>query len=183
MRITTAQNDIEKILFTEEQIKARVKQLGEQISADYDGKAPVGICVLKGASIFFTDVVRKITCPIHMDFLSVSSYGARFDTSGVVRIVKDMDLPIMDRHILIFEDIIDSGLTMQYLIELLSARKPASIKVATMLDKPSRRKCDVQADYKGFDIPDCFVVGYGLDYADNYRNLPYIGALKPEVYS
>lgn len=175
--------DIKEVLVSTEAIATRVKEIGEQISADYEGKDILMIGVLRGAVIFMADLARAISRPVALDFMAVSSYGAATHSSGVVRILKDLDEDIEGKHLLIVEDIIDSGLTLKYLVENLKSRKPASIKVCTLLSKPSRRKVDVPVDYNGFTIPDQFVVGYGLDYAEKYRNLPFIGVLKPEAYS
>ncbi len=175
--------DIDHILVSEEQIRARVKELGEQISRDYAGEEIVLLCILKGACVFFTDLARALDLHIKMEFMAISSYGNSRETSGVVRINKDMDMSITGRHVLIAEDIMDSGLTLSHLKKLLSARNPASLKVACLLDKPSRRECDITPDYTGFEIPNEFVVGYGLDYMGRYRNLPYVGVLKPVVYN
>ena len=182
MRITTAKNDIDRILFTEKQIAARVEALGMELTEEYKDKKPVMICVLKGASFFYIDLCRQMNCKIDMDFISVSSYGLSSKSSGVVRLVKDLDTDITGRHVIIVEDIIDSGLTLSYLKEFFGARKPASIKTISFLDKTARHPSRMKTDYCGFEIPDEFVVGYGLDYANYYRNLPYIGILKPEVY-
>lgn len=176
-------NDIEKVVFSEEQLQARVKELGEQISRDYAGKCPLVICVLKGAFIFMADLVKNVTVPLELDFMAVSSYGASTKSSGVVRILKDLDVPVEGRDVLIVEDIIDTGLTLSYLIEVLQGRKANSIRVVTLFDKPARRTANMEADYKGFVLPDEFIVGYGLDFAEKYRNLPYIGVLKREIYS
>ncbi|MFC7682269.1 hypoxanthine phosphoribosyltransferase [Paenibacillus sp. GCM10028914] len=177
------QNDIQEVLFSEEEIQAKVKELGEKLSAEYEGRDPLVICVLKGAFIFMADLVKNITVPMELDFMAVSSYGASTKSSGVVKIIKDLDVSVEGRDVLIVEDIIDSGLTLSYLIELLENRSAKSVAVVTLFDKPARRTVDLQADYTGFVIPDAFVVGYGLDYAEHYRNLPYIGVLKPEIYS
>jgi hypoxanthine phosphoribosyltransferase len=174
--------DIQEILFTEEEIKTKVKELGRRLSEDYKDLNPLCICVLKGAAPFMTDLVRSMDIPLEMDFMAVSSYGASTKSSGVVRIVKDLDTSVEGRHVIIVEDIIDSGLTLSHLIDLLRHRNAASIKVVTLLDKPGRRTVDLKPDYSGFTIPDAFVVGYGLDYAEKYRNLPYIGVLKEQVY-
>ena len=182
MNITNEKNDIEKVLFSEQQIRERVAELGAAITAEYDGKAPVIVCILKGASFFYTDLCRQIKCAIHMDFISVSSYGADAQSSGVVKLVKDLDNIITDRDVIIVEDIIDSGLTLKYLKELLMSRKPRSIKTVCLLDKVKSHPADIGADMKGFDMGDEFVVGYGLDFADYYRNLPYIGVLKEKCY-
>ena len=175
--------DIEQVLFTEEDIAAMVKRMGAEISRDYQGKDLVLIAVLRGAVVFMGDLMRSIDVPLAIDFMAVSSYGDKAKSSGVVRIVKDLDMDIKGRDVLIVEDILDSGLTLSYIKELLESRGPRSIRIATLLDKPSRRKVDLQADYIGFSVPDEFVIGYGLDYDEKYRNLPYIGILKPEVYS
>ncbi|MGE4282122.1 MAG: hypoxanthine phosphoribosyltransferase [Clostridia bacterium] len=174
--------DIERVLLTKEQLLEKTKELGEIISKDYEGKKLMILCVLKGGVIFTTDLIREISVPVELDFMAISSYGASTSTSGVVRILKDLETDIDGKHILIVEDIIDSGLTLKYLKELLISRGPESVKICTILNKPARRKVQVDVDYKGFDIPDEFVVGYGLDYAENYRNLPFVGVLKPKVY-
>ncbi len=175
--------DVERILITSEEIGARVRELGQQITNDYAGKDILMIGVLRGAVIFMSDLARAIKRPIDIDFMAISSYGLSTNSSGVVRILKDLDEVVQGRHLLIVEDIIDSGLTLNYLVENLKSRKPASVRICTLLSKPDRRKVDVQVDYNGFIIPDYFVVGYGLDYAGKYRNLPFIGILKPEIYS
>ncbi|AMA74507.1 hypoxanthine phosphoribosyltransferase [Aneurinibacillus thermoaerophilus] len=175
--------DIEKVLFTEEEIAEKVRELGRILSKEYEGKNPLVICVLRGGAPFMTDLVRRMDIPLEMDFMAVSSYGASTQSSGVVRIMKDLDTSVEGRHVIIVEDIIDSGLTLSYLIDIIRRRNAASVKVVTLLDKPARRTVDLKPDYCGFEIPDAFVVGYGLDYAEKYRNLPYIGILKPEVYS
>jgi len=174
--------DVERILITSEEIGARVRELGQQITNDYAGQDILMIGVLRGAVIFMSDLARAIKRPINIDFMAISSYGTSTSSSGVVRILKDLDESVEGRHILIIEDIIDSGLTLNYLVENLKSRKPASVRICTLLSKPDRRKVDVQVDYNGFIIPDYFVVGYGLDYAGKYRNLPFIGILKPEIY-
>ncbi|WP_422659031.1 hypoxanthine phosphoribosyltransferase [Paenibacillus sp. EC2-1] len=177
------QNDIQEVLISEEEIHAKVKELGEKLSAEYAGRDPLVICVLKGAFIFMADLVKNITVPMELDFMAVSSYGASTKSSGVVKIIKDLDVSVEGRDVLIVEDIIDSGLTLSYLIELLENRNAKSVAVVTLFDKPARRTVDLEANYTGFVLPDEFVVGYGLDYAEHYRNLPYIGVLKPEIYS
>ena len=174
---------IESVLFSEEQIKERVRELGEQIARDYAGKDVVLIGVLKGVALFFGDMMRAIDLPLEIDFMAVSSYGASTRSSGVVRILKDLDESITGRHVLILEDIIDTGLTLSYLVRTLMERRPASLEICTMLDKPARRLVEVPVKYVGFTIPDQFVVGYGLDYDQKFRNLPFVGILKPEVYS
>lgn len=175
--------DMKEILISEAEIAKKVTELGQMISRDYKDLNPLCICVLKGAVPFMADLIRKIEIPLEMDFMAVSSYGSSTKSSGVVRILKDLEASVEGRHVLVVEDIIDSGLTLSYLIALLKGRKAASVKVATLLDKPARRTVDLKPDYCGFEIPDEFVVGYGLDYAEKYRNLPYIGVLKEEVYS
>jgi hypoxanthine phosphoribosyltransferase len=177
------QNDIKQILLTEEQLQEKVRELGKQITADYKGRTPLVICVLKGAFIFMSDLVKQIEVPIEIDFMAVSSYGNSTKSTGVVRIIKDLDASVEGRDVLIVEDIIDSGLTLSYLIDVLERRNALSVAVVTLLDKPERRSVDLEVEYKGFILPDEFVVGYGLDYAERYRNLPYIGILKPEIYS
>ena len=172
-----------RVLLTEEEVDEKIKQLGLKISEDYAGRSVHLICVLKGGAFFMCELAKRITVPVSMDFMSVSSYGNGTATSGAVKIIKDLDEPIEDKDVLIVEDIIDSGTTLHYLTEILYKRKPASIRICTLLDKPERRTADVKVDYVGFNIPDEFVVGYGLDYAQQYRNIPYIGVLKPEVYS
>ena len=178
------QNDIERVLLTEEQLQRRVRELGAQITEDYRGKDPVMICILKGSTMFFADLLRAMPIPLTMDFMAVSSYGRSTKSSGEVEIRKDLSGSIEHRDAIIVEDIIDSGFTLSYLTRLLSARGANSIKICTLLDKPARRAPGItlKSDYAGFEIPDAFVVGYGLDYNELYRNLPYIGILKPEVY-
>ena len=176
--------DIARVLLTEEQLQTRVQELGRQIAWDYRGKNPAMVCILKGAIMFYTDLLRAIPIQLSMDFMAVSSYGKRTKSSGEVEIRKDLSTSIENRHVIIVEDIIDSGFTLTYLTRMLSARGAASIKLCTLLDKPSRRAPGItlKSDYAGFEIGDDFVVGYGLDYDEAYRNLPYIGVLKPEVY-
>ncbi len=176
-------DDILKVLLTQEELREKVKELGRQITQDYQGKNLMIVTVLKGAVVFLADLMREIDVPAEIDFMVVSSYGAGTKSSGVVKIVKDLDVPLKDKDLLIVEDILDSGMTLSYLKELLEGREPRSIRIATLLDKPARRKVDLKADYIGYSVPDEFVVGYGLDYDEKYRNLPYIGILKPEVYS
>ena len=175
-------NDIEQVLFTERKLKNRVKKLGEQITADYQGKDLVVISVLRGSYIFMADLTRCIDVPCTVDFMAVSSYGKGTTSSGQVNIIKDLSDSVEGKDVLVVEDILDTGNTLSYLLEILKARNVASLKLCTLLDKPDRRKKPIKADYTGFTIPDAFVVGYGLDYAEKYRNLPYIGVLKPEVY-
>lgn len=174
--------DAQKILLSENQVLKRVNELGQEISRDYAGSELLVVGILKGAIVFLADLVRSISIPTNLDFMAVSSYGASSESSGVVRILKDLEQNIENKHVLIVEDIVDTGLTLNYLIENLFTRGPASLKVCTLLDKPSRRKVEVQVDYNGFTIPDEFVVGYGLDYNERYRNLREILILKPEVY-
>ena len=174
--------DIERVLFTEEELKTRVAELGAQITADYQGKEPVIISVLRGSYIFMADLTRSIDLPCSIDFMAVSSYGKGTTSSGQVNIIKDLSDSIEGKDVLVVEDILDSGNTLSYLLEILKARHAASIKLCTLLDKPDRRVRDIKADYVGYSVPDLFVVGYSLDYAEKYRNLPYIGVLKPEVY-
>lgn len=176
-------NDVAEILLTEEQIALKVSEIAGQINRDYADKNPLLISVLRGSFIFMADLVRALTIPCTIDFLATSSYGKKSVTTGAVKITKDLELDIEGRHIIIVEDILDSGLTLSFIINLISAKNPASIRLCTLLNKPARRQVPVNVDYSGFDIPDKFVVGYGLDYADKYRNLPYIGVLKPEIYS
>ncbi|MFZ5592082.1 MAG: hypoxanthine phosphoribosyltransferase [Bacillota bacterium] len=174
--------DAREVLITEQQIANRVAELGRQISRDYAGREILVVGILKGAVLFLADLVRHIDVPVRLDFMAVSSYGATTDSSGVVQIIKDLEQSIEGRHVLIVEDIVDTGLTLKYLQDNLATRRPASLRICTLLDKPGRRKVPVQVDYNGFVIPDEFVVGYGLDYAERYRNLRDILVLKPEVY-
>lgn len=175
-------NDIKEVLFTEEQLRQKVDELGAQITADYRGKNPLVVSVLKGSYVFMADLTRRIDVPCTVDFMVVSSYGTGTKTSGEVQIIKDLENSIDGRDLLIVEDILDSGVTLSYLMKVLTARGANSIRLCTLLSKPDRRKVDVKIDYLGFEIPDEFVVGYGLDFAEKYRNLPYIGILKPSVY-
>ncbi|SFM18248.1 hypoxanthine phosphoribosyltransferase [Pelosinus propionicus] len=175
-------NDVERVLLSEEQLAARIAEIGAEITADYAGKEILMIGVLRGAVLFMADLARAIKVPVAIDFMAVSSYGAGTSSSGVVRILKDLDENVEGKHVLVVEDIIDSGLTLNYLVDNLKSRQPASIKICTLLNKPERRKVDVDIAYNGFTIPDHFVIGYGLDYAEKYRNLPFIGILKPEIY-
>ncbi len=175
-------NDISEILLSEEELKSIVTRLGEEISRDYVGKNLILISVLKGSVIFMADLMRAVKIPCKIDFMAVSSYGSGTKTSGEVKIIKDLTESIEGEDVVIVEDILDSGVTLSYLKKLLLARNPASIKICTLLDKPERRKADITADYAGTSITDAFAVGYGLDYAEKYRNLPFIGVLKPSVY-
>lgn len=172
-----ATETIASVLITAEQIAARVAELGQQISTDYQGRSLLVICVLKGSSLFTADLVRHVDLPLTLDFIGTSSYGESTESSGVVRIVKDVEDSLEGKDVLIIEDIVDTGLTLSYLLNTLRLRKPASLKVCALLDKPSRRKVEVPIDYLGFSIEDHFVIGYGLDYASRYRNLGYIGVL------
>lgn len=176
-------NDILEVLYSEETIQAKVKELGESLGRDFAGRNPLIICVLKGAFIFMSDLVKNMDIPLEVDFMAVSSYGASTKSSGVVRILKDLDVPVEGRDVIIVEDIVDSGLTLSYLIDVLERRNAKSVTVAALFDKPGRRTVELEPDYKGFTIPDAFVVGYGLDYAEKYRNLPFVGILKKEIYT
>ncbi|PNT93484.1 hypoxanthine phosphoribosyltransferase [Clostridium thermosuccinogenes] len=177
------EKDIAKILISEDEIKSRVRDMGKQITADYQGSSLIMVGILRGAVLFFGDLAKEIKVPLSMDFMAVSSYGDSTKTSGVVRIIHDLHQNIEGKDVLIVEDIIDTGLTLHYLIENLRSRNPKSIKTCCLLDKPSRRRANVTPDYVGFEVPDEFVVGYGLDYKELYRNLPYIGVLKPHIYT
>ena len=176
------ENDIQRILVSEEEIQCKVAGIGAQISRDFAGKDPVFVGVLKGCFMFMADLMRYVDISCSMDFMAVSSYSGT-NSTGAVKINKDLREDIAGRHLILVEDILDSGLTLNYLKNYLMIREPASISVATLLDKPARRKADIVADYSCFEIPDAFVVGYGLDYNERYRNLPYIGVLKPEIYT
>ncbi|MBQ4648823.1 MAG: hypoxanthine phosphoribosyltransferase [Clostridia bacterium] len=173
--------DVERVLISEEELKAKVAELGKQISEDYRGKPLLLVCILKGSVVFMSDLMRAIDIDCKIDFMSMSSYYSGTKSSGQVRIVLDLNKPVQDYDLLIVEDILDSGITLSYIKELLLPRKPRSIKICTLLDKPERRVADIKADYSGFSIPDEFVIGYGLDYDEKYRNLPYVGVIKPEA--
>lgn len=175
--------DIEKVLISEDEIKAAVKRMGKQICEDYKDKNLYLVIILKGSVVFATDLMRELDIPCQIDFLAVSSYGKGTTTSGEVQVVKDLSCPLQDKDLLIVEDILDSGVTLSFLMKMLSARHPKSIAIATLLDKPERRKANVYPDYVGMQVPDEFIVGYGLDFAEQYRQLPYIGVLKPELYN
>jgi hypoxanthine phosphoribosyltransferase len=175
--------DIMKTLISEEEIRGAVIMLGEKISQDYAGKAPVFICILKGAVMFFTDLMRQVCLPLTTDFMAISSYGSSTKSSGVVRILKDLDHDVLDKDVLVVEDIVDSGLTLSYIQKVLHERGARSVRLATLLDKPIRRRTELEVDYACFTIPDEFVVGYGLDYQEKYRNLPLIGVLHPRIYN
>lgn len=180
--VRPSEADIESVLLSHDQIQARVAELGAQISRDYAGKDPVFVSVLVGAFMFTGDLIRNITIPCSLDFMAISSYGKESRSSGVVRVMKDLDESVESKHVIIIEDIIDTGLTLNYLLDNIRNRNVASVKVAAFLDKPSRRLTDVKVDYAGFEVPDEFVIGYGLDFAQRYRNFPYVGILRPEVY-
>ena len=175
--------DLERVLLTRDQIHEAVVKLGRQITADYAGRPPIMICILKGAAMFFTDLLREIDLPVTTEFMAISSYGSSTKSSGVVRILKDLDRDIAGRDVIVVEDIVDSGLTLSYLKGVLETRKAASVSIVTLLDKPARRRVPLEVQYSCFNIPDAFVVGYGLDYDEKYRNLPDIGVLHPKIYS
>lgn len=177
-------NDIDHILVSEEQLKAKVAELGAAVSRDYAGKDLLLVSILKGGAVFMADLMRAVTIPCCIDFMVVSSYGGtNTESTGLVKIVKDLDADLSGRHVLLVEDILDTGVTLSNLVPMLKLRNPASVRLCTILSKPSRRKADIEPDYLGFEVPDEFVVGYGLDYNEKYRNLPYVGVLKPEIYN
>lgn len=176
-------NDISKVLMSKEELQAIVNRIGKQITEDYRDKDLLMVSILKGSVIFVADLMRAVEVNCAIDFMAVSSYGSGTKTSGVVKIIKDLDKPIDGKDVLLVEDILDSGMTLSYIVDMLSARNPASIKICTLFDKPERRVMPIKADYIGARVPDEFIVGYGLDYAERYRNLPYIGVLKPEIYN
>ena len=179
----TMHDDIQTILVTEEQLQAKVAQLGARISQDYAGKDLLLVSILKGAVVFMADLMRAVSIPCSIDFMVVSSYGGtNTETTGLVKIVKDLDADLTGKDVLIVEDVLDTGVTLSNLVPMLKMRNPSSVKICAILDKPARRKTDIAADYRGFEVPDAFVVGYGLDYDEKYRNLPYVGVLKPEIY-
>jgi hypoxanthine phosphoribosyltransferase len=181
--VSLFESDIERVLITEEQIQDKIRELGAQITADYEGRDLLLIGVLKGAFVLMADLSRHIRLPLEFDFMAVSSYGAATQTSGVVRILKDLDHEIAGRDVLLVEDIVDSGLTLNYLLKNLRMRKPATLEVCALLQKPEAQRVTIDTKYRGFEIPAVFVVGYGLDYDERYRNLPFVGTLRPEVYS
>lgn len=182
--MTDMNRDIDHILVSEEQLREKVQQLGEQITRDYAGRDLLLVSILKGSVVFMADLMRAIHLPCSVDFMVVSSYGGANTTStGLVKIVKDLDQDLSGKDLLIVEDILDTGITLSHLVPMLQLRNPASVRLCTILSKPSRRKAEIEPDYLGFEVPDEFVVGYGLDYDEKYRNLPYVGVLKPEVYS
>ena len=174
--------DIDHILVSEQQLKDKVAQLGAAISRDYAGHDLLLVSILKGAVVFMADLLRAVTTPCAIDFMVVSSYGSGTSTSGLVKIIKDLDQDLSGKDVLIVEDILDTGVTLSHLVPMLKMRNPSSVRICAILSKPSRRQADIEPDYKGFDVPDEFVVGYGLDYDEKYRNLPYVGVLKPEIY-
>ena len=176
-------DDIKKVLLSEEELRTRVSELGAQLSRDYEGKNLLMVSVLKGSVVFMADLMRAVSIPEKIDFMSVSSYGSGVTTSGEVKIIKDLDRPLEGLDLLLVEDILDTGITLSHLLPMLKMRNPRSVRLCTILSKPSRRKADIEPDYLGFEVPDEFVVGYGLDYDEKYRNLPYVGVLKPEVYT
>ena len=175
--------DVSHVVLTEEEIRSRVVELGEQISADYVDDSVLLVAVLRGAALFVADLARSMSCPVELDFMAVSSYGSTTKSSGVVRIIKDLDENIEGRNVLVVEDILDTGLTLKYLLRNLASRRPRSLEVVTLLSKEGKQRVPIDCKYVGFSIPDEFVIGYGLDFAEHYRNLPYIGVLKPEVYA
>ena len=175
--------DLESVLYTHEQIKEAVHKLGQRITGDYEGKNPIMVCILKGASVFFCDLIREIDLQLETEFMATSSYGASTVTSGEVRLLKDLDCSIHGRDVILVEDIVDTGMTLNYLKQTLMGRGASSLRIAALLDKPSRRKAPLTVDYTCFEIPDAFVVGYGLDYNERYRNLPDVGVLSPKVYT
>ncbi len=183
MRQPDLRDDVASVLITEEEIRTRVADLGRRISEDYEGKELTLVSVLKGSLPFMADLMRAITIPVAIDLMEVSSYGTATESSGLVRILKDLSSSIDGRDVLIVEDIIDTGLTLNYLVRYLRGKNPRSLRICTLVDKPARRLVDIPIDYRGFEIPDQFVIGYGLDYGEYYRNLPFIGVLKPEVYT
>ena len=176
------EDTIERVLLSEEQLDKRIAEMAVQIDRDYEGKKPLMVAILKGSIMFFADLIRKMKINLEIDFMAISSYGNGVKSSGEVKMIKDLDRKVEGKDIIIVEDIIDSGYTMKYLKNMLEARKPNSIKICTLLDKPSRRETDVQVDYRGFGVENEFVVGYGLDYAGLYRNIPFVGILKREIY-
>jgi hypoxanthine phosphoribosyltransferase len=178
---TELERGVGEVLIDEERLQTRIRELGRELSADYEGRELLLVGVLKGAVFFMADLMRSISVPCEIDFMAISSYGASTDSSGVVRILKDLDINIENRHVLVVEDIIDSGLTLSYLLRNLESREPATLEICALLTKPSRREIDVPVKYVGFEIPNKFVIGYGLDFAERYRNLPYVGVLHPDL--
>ena len=180
--LSTLYGDLSRVLLTAAEIEHAVRDLGKKLTEDYRGGDPVFICILKGAAVFFSDLIRCVDLPLTTDFMAISSYGTSTKTSGVVRILKDLDHDVLDRDVLVVEDIVDSGLTLSYIQRVMADRRARSVRIATLLDKPERRKTDLRVDYSCFLIPNEFVVGYGLDYAEKYRNLPVVGILSPRIY-
>jgi hypoxanthine phosphoribosyltransferase len=178
---TEVEKGVSEILIDEDELQRRIAELGDEISADYRGRDLLLLGVLKGAVFFMSDLMRRLTIPCEIDFMAISSYGASTDSSGVVRILKDLDINIEGRHVLVVEDIIDSGLTLSYLLRMLESREPESLEICALLTKPERREIDVDVRYTGFEIPNRFVIGYGLDFAERYRNLPYVAVLDPDL--
>ncbi|MDO8964618.1 MAG: hypoxanthine phosphoribosyltransferase [Coriobacteriia bacterium] len=174
--------DVQEIIFSEEQVQERIREIGAEISRDYEGRSVLLVAVLRGAALFIADLSRTITVPVQLDFMAVSSYGSSTKSSGVVRILKDLDETIEGRDVIVVEDILDTGLTLKYLLKNLASRKPSSLEVVTLLSKEGKQRVPISCKYVGFVVPDEFVVGYGLDYAERYRNLPYIGVLRPAAY-
>ena len=181
MSATELERGVGEVLIDEERLQTRIRELGRELSSDYEGRELLLVGVLKGAVFFMADLMRSISVPCEIDFMAISSYGASTDSSGVVRILKDLDINIENRHVLVVEDIIDSGLTLSYLLRNLESREPATLEICALLTKPSRREIDVPVKYVGFEIPNKFVIGYGLDFAERYRNLPYVGVLHPDL--
>ena len=175
--------DLERVLVTKEEIAQKVKELGQRITLDYQGTSPVVVCILKGAVVFFSDLIRQIDVPMDIDFMAISSYGSSTKSTGVVKLVKDLDRDVNGRDVLVVEDIVDSGMTLSYIKKELTHRGAKSVRIATLLDKPARRRVELEVEYSCFNIPDAFVVGYGLDYDEKYRNLPDVGILHPRIYS
>lgn len=174
--------DVKEVLYTTEQLSLKTKEIAEKINKDYEGKELILIGILKGSVMFMTDLIKEITIPCKIDFMDVSSYGNSSETSGVVRILKDLDFEIKGKHVIIVEDIIDTGITLKYLKKYLNSRNPASLEIACMLNKAEKRRADIDVKYIGYEVPDYFLVGYGMDYAENYRQFPYVGILKEEIY-
>ena len=174
--------DLERVLVTKEEIAEKVRKLGERITQDYKGKQPIVVCILKGAVVFFTDLIREIDLPMQIDFMAISSYGSSTKSTGVVKLVKDLDRDVSGHDVLVVEDIVDSGMTLSYIKSELQHRGASSVRIATLLDKPARRRVDLKVEYSCFEIPDAFVVGYGLDYDEKYRNPPDVGILAPKIY-
>ena len=181
MSQTEVEKGVAEVLIDEDDLQRRIAELGDEISADYRGRDLLLLGVLKGAVFFMSDLMRRLTIPCEIDFMAISSYGASTDSSGVVRILKDLDINIEGRHVLVVEDIIDSGLTLSYLMRMLESREPATLEICALLTKPERREIDVDVRYTGFEIPNRFVIGYGLDFAERYRNLPYVAVLHPDL--